>query len=97
MFPARGRLGIGPPAPRPRRLERDGRTAPAALVVSGRRVPSVHRDEALPWRQLTTGAFRVQTFPGGHFFVTSELAAVRDAAVLWDLAVTGSSTRPAWR
>jgi pyochelin biosynthetic protein PchC len=153
-----------------RRLEQDPRTAPAALVVSGRRAPSVHRDEAvhrlddagllahvchlggtdpgvvtddellrlmlpvlrndykaletyryrpgatvscrisaylgrsdqrvsldeaLAWRHLTSGAFRIQTFPGGHFFVNSSLAAVHDA-VLWDLAVTGSSTRPGW-
>jgi pyochelin biosynthetic protein PchC len=150
-----------------RRLEGDRRTAPAALIVSGRRAPSVHRDEdvhrwddaalvahvrhlggtnqggaveeqllrlTLPvlrndyraietyryqpgptltcsisvylgesdsrvspgeahaWRDLTTGAFRLQTFAGGHFFLSSDLVAVRNA-VLRDVAGGRSNSK----
>jgi len=61
----------------------------------GRSDQRVDLDDALAWRHLTSGAFRIQTFRGGHFFVNSDPAAVRDA-VLRDLTVTASSRSPGW-
>jgi medium-chain acyl-[acyl-carrier-protein] hydrolase len=46
------------------------------LAMSGVSDPHVSREEALAWGRQTTGKFEAEFFPGGHFFVQSELGAV---------------------
>jgi surfactin synthase thioesterase subunit len=38
--------------------------------------PKVTIEEAQDWAQHTTGRFELQTYPGGHFYLNSEAAAV---------------------
>jgi len=46
------------------------------LALSGETDPHVSRAEALAWGGQTTGKFEPEFFPGGHFFIQSELGAV---------------------
>jgi surfactin synthase thioesterase subunit len=45
------------------------------LAMSGLADPHVTREEALAWAAQTTGRFESEFFPGGHFFIQSDLAA----------------------
>jgi surfactin synthase thioesterase subunit len=40
-------------------------------VLLGEDDPRVTREEAEAWRQHTTGSFTLDTFPGGHFFLSA--------------------------
>jgi len=46
------------------------------LALNGENDPHVSRAEALAWGEHTTGRFEAEFFPGGHFFIQSELGAV---------------------
>lgn len=46
------------------------------LAMSGATDPHVTREEALAWREQTSGRFESEFFPGGHFFIQTDLAAV---------------------
>ena len=46
------------------------------LAMSGESDPHVSRAEALAWGEHTTSDFEAEFFPGGHFFIQSELGAV---------------------
>jgi medium-chain acyl-[acyl-carrier-protein] hydrolase len=56
-------------------LARDPLAIPI-LAMSGESDPHVTHAEALAWRGHTTGRFEAEFFPGGHFFIQSELGAV---------------------
>jgi medium-chain acyl-[acyl-carrier-protein] hydrolase len=43
------------------------------LAMSGESDPHVSRAEALAWGEHTTGRFEAEFFPGGHFFIQSQL------------------------
>ncbi|KUJ39540.1 hypothetical protein ACZ90_69230 [Streptomyces albus subsp. albus] len=38
--------------------------------------PRVSTDDARAWEQLTEGGFSMRTFPGGHFYLNDQQAAV---------------------
>ena len=42
-------------------------------ALTGDDDPSTTLDEAAGWREVTTGAFELRVFPGGHFFLTRHL------------------------
>lgn len=42
-------------------------------VLTGDRDPKTTLDEAKTWEQHTTGAFDLQVYPGGHFFLTDHV------------------------
>ena len=44
------------------------------VAFIGERDPKVCRDEVLPWREMTTGAFTLEELPGDHFFLHQERA-----------------------
>jgi medium-chain acyl-[acyl-carrier-protein] hydrolase len=46
------------------------------LALGGETDPHVSRGEALAWGGHTTGRFEAEFFPGGHFFIQSELGPV---------------------
>jgi pyochelin biosynthetic protein PchC len=48
------------------------------IALTGVEDPQVTLDEAESWSRHTTGPFRLRTFPGGHFYLTSHAAAVMD-------------------
>ncbi|WP_367127525.1 thioesterase II family protein [Saccharothrix sp. HUAS TT1] len=48
-------------------------------VLTGVDDPKTTAAEARAWRDHTTGAFRVEEFPGGHFFLIAQQAAVASA------------------
>lgn len=60
------------------------RSEPGAIINAPMRVmigdsdPAVTRDEALAWRPHTTGDFDLAVFPGGHFYLSTQLTAVAD-------------------
>ncbi|MFI2415444.1 thioesterase II family protein [Streptomyces sp. NPDC018947] len=58
--------------------EGDRLGAPIGVLV-GDRDPRVSLDEARAWEQLTQGAFSMRTFPGGHFYLNAQQAAVASA------------------
>ncbi|HEV2637452.1 MAG TPA: alpha/beta fold hydrolase [Actinocrinis sp.] len=41
-------------------------------VLTGDRDPKTSLDDAQAWQKHTTGAFDVQVFPGGHFFLSDQ-------------------------
>ncbi|MEV7425647.1 MULTISPECIES: thioesterase II family protein [unclassified Streptomyces] len=45
-------------------------------VLTGDADPRTTLDEAAAWERHTEGAFRIQVYPGGHFFLTGNIAAV---------------------
>ncbi|MET9560226.1 MULTISPECIES: thioesterase II family protein [Streptomyces] len=47
-------------------------------VFTGDRDPQVTMDEALAWREHTTGAFDLEVFEGGHFYLSSDPATTLD-------------------
>lgn len=47
-------------------------------VLTGDADPRTTLAEAQAWQRHTTGAFRLKVFPGGHFFLTGQQAAVND-------------------
>ncbi|MFF8732607.1 thioesterase II family protein [Streptomyces sp. NPDC015171] len=47
-------------------------------ALTGDADPRTSRAEAEAWRRHTRGAFRLEVFPGGHFFVSEHPAAVCD-------------------
>ncbi|MEU8252228.1 alpha/beta fold hydrolase [Nonomuraea sp. NPDC048916] len=48
------------------------------IAMTGEEDPQVTLDEAESWSRHTTGGFGLRTFAGGHFYLTSHGAAVRD-------------------
>jgi surfactin synthase thioesterase subunit len=50
-------------------------------VLIGESDPRVTLDEARAWRELTGGAFAFRSFPGGHFYLNGQQAAVTRAIV----------------
>ncbi|MCX5330362.1 MULTISPECIES: thioesterase II family protein [unclassified Streptomyces] len=59
-------------------------------VFTGTSDPRVTDAEARAWDRLTTGAFRVERFPGGHFYLDGAERAVA-AALLRDLHAFSNS------
>ncbi|MFF5448529.1 thioesterase II family protein [Streptomyces sp. NPDC012888] len=57
-------------------------------VLTGDADPKVTVDEAMAWQDHTTGAFRAEVFPGGHFYLADHLDAVL-------ATVTAALTAPA--
>jgi surfactin synthase thioesterase subunit len=57
--------------PRPDRV-----IAAAITVLVGEDDPMTTAAEADSWREHTTGIFRIHRFPGGHFYLTTQQAAV---------------------
>jgi surfactin synthase thioesterase subunit len=47
-------------------------------AVIGDSDPRVDRAEAQAWRQQTTGEFRLEVFPGGHFYLGEGALGVAD-------------------
>ncbi|MBQ0851996.1 thioesterase [Streptomyces sp. BH-SS-21] len=47
-------------------------------VFTGDRDPQVTMDEALAWREHTTGPFDLEVFEGGHFYLSSDPATTLD-------------------
>jgi surfactin synthase thioesterase subunit len=58
------------------------RCAPGAVVrtpisvLTGDADPKTSLEEARDWRRHTSGSFDLQVFPGGHFYLTAQSAAV---------------------
>ncbi|WP_340558733.1 thioesterase II family protein [Streptomyces sp. GSL17-111] len=48
-------------------------------VLTGESDPHVTQEEARAWQELTDGDFRYQSFPGGHFYLGTQQAAVTEA------------------
>jgi surfactin synthase thioesterase subunit len=46
------------------------------FVMVGDRDPHVTNDEAMRWKEHTSGPFDMRVFPGGHFYLNSHAAAV---------------------
>ncbi|MFF4503030.1 thioesterase II family protein [Streptomyces sp. NPDC001401] len=46
------------------------------VVLTGDQDPQVTCDEAQAWREHTTGAFELRSFPGGHFYLDTHATAV---------------------
>ncbi|MFW6692983.1 thioesterase II family protein [Streptomyces sp. MAR4 CNX-425] len=64
-------------------------------VFTGSADPRVSAQEAAAWESLTTGAFRVERFAGGHFYLDGAEPAVA-AALMRDVrAFTSAGTAPA--
>jgi pyochelin biosynthetic protein PchC len=53
-----------------------GRLRCPIVALVGDRDPKASVDEAAAWAQHTTGSFGVQTFSGGHFFISEHMAAI---------------------
>jgi surfactin synthase thioesterase subunit len=45
-------------------------------VLTGADDPRTVRDEAAAWQKYTTDAFALRVFPGGHFFISENVADV---------------------
>jgi pyochelin biosynthesis protein PchC len=45
-------------------------------VLTGDADPKTSPDQAAAWRQHTEGDFTLETYPGGHFFLTDHVAAI---------------------
>ena len=48
-------------------------------AFAGRGDPLASPEQMEPWRDQTTAAFRLQVFPGGHFFLNTATAALLEA------------------
>ncbi|MBA0052489.1 thioesterase [Streptomyces sp. AJS327] len=48
-------------------------------TLTGESDARVSLEEARAWEELTSGAFRFQSFPGGHFYLNGQQAAVTQA------------------
>lgn len=48
-------------------------------VLTGESDPRVTLDDARAWAELTSGAFRFRSFPGGHFYLNDQQSAVASA------------------
>ncbi|KRV50448.1 oleoyl-ACP hydrolase [Wenjunlia vitaminophila] len=48
-------------------------------VLVGESDPRVTLDEARAWKEMTVGAFAFRSFPGGHFYLNAQQAAVTRA------------------
>ncbi|GAA2529892.1 thioesterase II family protein [Winogradskya humida] len=58
-------------------VPRPGATVSCPIVaLTGESDPKTTVDEARAWEKHTTGGFRMEVFPGGHFFLASQSAAV---------------------
>ena len=65
----------------------------AAMTVFGGHDDDRAPEHALrPWQKQTSGAFRVRTFPGGHFYFTPRREPV--LRLLADLTRTAAGARP---
>ncbi|MFE5587131.1 thioesterase II family protein [Kitasatospora sp. NPDC056531] len=54
-------------------VHRDGPALRCPIsVLTGDADPQVTRQEAERWSEVTSGGFRLQAFPGGHFFLNSQ-------------------------
>lgn len=58
--------------------EGDRLSAPISVLM-GDNDPRVSLDEARAWQQLTDAGFAMRTFPGGHFYLNAQQAAVASA------------------
>ncbi|MGQ4365525.1 thioesterase II family protein [Streptomyces sp. SAS_272] len=70
------------------RYRPDGPLAPLRCPVSvltGESDPRVGLEQAMAWRDFTSGPFTFRSFPGGHFFLTPQQDAVT-AAIAEDLS-----------
>lgn len=74
-------------APRP-----GARLACPVSVLTGDADPQVTAEEAAAWAGATDGAFRLRTFPGGHFYLNAQRDAVT-AALAEDLAAFAAPAR----
>ncbi|MEV7018942.1 alpha/beta fold hydrolase [Streptomyces sp. NPDC093991] len=63
-------------------------------VLTGESDPRVTLDDARAWAELTSGAFQFRAFPGGHFYLNGQQAAVT-AAIRESIAAFGSTPAPA--
>ncbi|MBE3201392.1 thioesterase [Frankia sp. CH37] len=59
-------------------------------VTIGASDPAVTEDEALAWREHTTGDFDLLVLPGGHFYLTEQIEVVADRIRTGLLGVTAS-------
>ncbi|MCA6092892.1 alpha/beta fold hydrolase [Streptomyces sp. SCA3-4] len=59
-------------------------------VLTGADDPRTTLDEAAAWERHTRGAFRLEVFPGGHFFLAGQQAAV-NAEISRELEKAGNS------
>lgn len=48
------------------------------VALTGDQDPQVTCDEARAWREHTTGAFELRSFPGGHFYLNTHATAVTE-------------------
>lgn len=64
----------------------------ALTVLVGDDDPKTTVDEALRWKEHTSGAFRLRTFAGGHFFIAPHAAAVNAEIADGLTALLGAST-----
>lgn len=48
------------------------------VVLTGEQDPQVTCDEARAWREHTTCAFELRSFPGGHFYLDTHTTAVTE-------------------
>ncbi|WP_141576730.1 thioesterase II family protein [Actinomadura sp. WMMA1423] len=46
------------------------------VALTGDDDPQVTREEAAAWRECTTGGFRLEIFPGGHFYLNDHAEAL---------------------
>ncbi|ATE55289.1 MULTISPECIES: thioesterase II family protein [Actinosynnema] len=56
----------------------DRRIAADLTVLTGDADPKTTVEEAAGWEPHTTGAFQLEVFPGGHFFIATQARAVGD-------------------
>jgi surfactin synthase thioesterase subunit len=67
-----------------------GMLACPILALMGEEDSEVEERELLAWRELTSGPFRHQTFPGGHFYLKAEADRLLNVIVEWLRACTDS-------
>ncbi|WP_327585128.1 alpha/beta fold hydrolase [Nonomuraea sp. NBC_00507] len=58
------------------RCPADVRIDAPIITMVGDSDPHVSMDEAMRWKEHTSGPFELQVFPGGHFYLNSQAAAV---------------------
>lgn len=58
------------------RCPADRRIGCPVVALVGSSDPTTTQDEARAWAGHTTGTFTMRTFPGGHFYLTRQLAGV---------------------
>lgn len=74
------------------RCQEGRRVRCAITVLTGDADPRTSLEEASAWQEHTDGAFRLQAFPGGHFFLADHQSAV-NAEVRKELDAARGATR----